>query len=120
MFLTLKKLYENCKHFLDNGLDENTPIYVTTSDNSIGGRAYVTIQSIHNGFDWESGQIRIETNEKILKYEKDRDFALEPKIKHYKFNNRNSTIISCPKCENKLRRNDKYCSICGQKIKKIE
>ena len=116
--LTLKELNETTKYFLDKGFDENTPIYITTNDNSIGGRAFVTIQGMYNGFDWESGQIRLEPNEKILKYENGRDIPLEPRIKNYEYNNRKSKVISCPKCENKLRKDDRFCSYCGQKIKK--
>lgn len=114
--LTLKELNILTQHYLQEGLNEDTPILITTADNSIGGRAFVAATTLSEGFDWERGQLRISTEEKIIKYKNNRDNVIHPVVRHYDINGRNSTVISCPKCENKLRKDDCYCSRCGQKV----
>lgn len=42
-------------------------VVVTTSDSSVGGRAYSEIRSIYNGFDWEQNQVRIDVVDKLKK-----------------------------------------------------
>ena len=42
-------------------------LLVTTSDPSIGPEASTTVDVIMTGFDWEQGQIRIQTTDKIIK-----------------------------------------------------
>lgn len=64
-------------------LKKDTPIMITTADRSIGGRAFVYATWIGKGFDWESGQIRINTDEKVLKYKNGKDVAKSPIIRKY-------------------------------------
>lgn len=111
--MKLSKIKEIVDNLVNSGYgDYNTVI--TTHDISIGARAYSDIQYISNGFDWESGQIRIEPQTDLISKSKDRDKEL-PIIKHiYGQGIRN--VISCPKCENHLRKDDRYCSNCGQRV----
>lgn len=44
---------------------ESIPVYVTTSDDSLGGRAKIGVIWAGMGFDWEHGEFRIDTSEKI-------------------------------------------------------
>lgn len=41
---------------------------------------------------------------------------MQPWVKTYELNGRKRKIILCPKCENHLRKDDKYCSNCGQRV----
>ena len=72
--LTLQELYDAASKMLRiKKMRKDTPIMITTADRSIGGRAFVYVAWMGEGFDWESDQIRIATDEKILKYKNGRD-----------------------------------------------
>lgn len=101
----------------ETGHSDN-PVLVTLSESSIGSRAATGITGIHSGFDWERGQVRISTEKKIISYGKDRDNAMEPRREDYDIGTRIRHLLLCPKCENQLRKDDNYCSNCGQRIKK--
>lgn len=82
--LTLQELYDAALRMLRiKKMKKDTPIMITTADRSIGGRAFVYATWIREGFDWESGQIRIDTDEKVLKYKNGRDAAKSPVIRKY-------------------------------------
>lgn len=97
-------------------LKKDTPIMITTADRSIGGRAFVYATWIGEGFDWESSQIRIATDEKILKYKNGRDVAKSPIIRKYEQTGKKIVVRKCPACENKIEKEDRFCKYCGQKI----
>lgn len=89
---------------------------IITADRSIGGRAFVYATWIGEGFDWESGQIRIATDEKILKYKNGRDVAKSPIIRKYEQAGKKIVVRKCSACENKIGKEDRFCRYCGQKI----
>ena len=45
-------------------------VYITTSENSIGGRAKCGIKNVSLGFDWENHQVRIEPENKLIRGDK--------------------------------------------------
>ena len=89
---------------------------ITTADRSIGGRAFVYATWIGEGFDWESGQIRINTDEKVLKYKNGRDVAKSPIIRKYEQAGKKFVVKKCPTCDNKIAKEDRFYRYCGQKI----
>lgn len=115
--LTLQELYDAALRMLRiKKLKKDTPIMITTADRSIGGRAFVYATWIGKGFDWESGQIRINTDEKVLKYKNGRDVAKSPIIRKYEQAGKKFVVRKCPACENKIGKEDRFCKYCGQKI----
>lgn len=115
--LTLQELYDAALRMLRiKKMKKDTPIMITTADRSIGGRAFVYATWIREGFDWESGQIRIDTDEKVLKYKNGRDAAKSPVIRKYEQAGKKFVVRKCPACENKIGKEDRYCKYCGQKI----
>lgn len=115
--LTLQELYDAALRMLRiKKMKKDTPIMITTADRSIGGRAFVYATWIREGFDWESGQIRIDTDEKVLKYKNRRDAAKSPVIRKYEQAGKKFVVRKCPACENKIGKEDRYCKYCGQKI----
>lgn len=115
--LTLQELYDAALRMLRiKKMKKDTPIMTTTADRSIGGRAFVYATWIREGFDWESGQIRIDTDEKVLKYKNGRDAAKSPVIRKYEQAGKKFVVRKCPACENKIGKEDRYCKYCGQKI----
>ena len=115
--MVLLELKKQVDFLHDNGYGNNI-VLVTLSESSIGARASTGITGIYSGFDWEHGQVRISTEKKIISYEKDRDKVIEPRKEDYNTGSKMRHLLLCPKCENQLRKNDNYCSQCGQRIKK--
>lgn len=115
--MVLSELKKQVDFLCDNGHGDSL-VLVTLSESSIGARAATGITGIHSGIDWEHGQVRISTDKKIISYEKDRDNAIEPRREDYDIGTRVRHLFLCPKCENHLRKDDNYCSSCGQRIKK--
>ena len=115
--LTLQELYDAALRMLRiKKMKKDTPIMITTADRSIGGRTFVYATWIREGFDWESDQIRIDTDEKVLKYKNGRDAAKSPVIRKYEQAGKKFVVRKCPACENKIGKEDRYCKYCGQKI----
>lgn len=115
--LTLQELYDAASRMLRiKKMRKDTPIMITTADRSIGGRAFVYAAWIGEGFDWESDQIRIATDEKILKYKNERDVAKSPIIRKYERAGKKIVVRKCSACENKIEKEDRFCRYCGQKI----
>lgn len=115
--MILSELKKQVDFLCDNRHGDNL-VLVTLSESSIGSRAATGITGIHAGFDWERGQVRISTEKKIISYGKDRDNAMEPRREDYDIGTRIRHLLLCPKCENQLRKDDNYCSNCGQIIKR--
>lgn len=116
--IKLIKLKETVDRLCNSGHSEDI-VVVTLNQPSVGPRAFTNVSGLYSGFDWEHGQIRIDTEDKILSKEKDRDNVIEPIVKEYNIlDNKRSIVRKCRICENKLRIADKYCSNCGQRVKK--
>lgn len=49
---------------------EEFEVVVTTNDCSVGGRAKSKVKAIYRGIDWEHNQIRIETEDNLIKEQK--------------------------------------------------
>jgi hypothetical protein len=65
--MTLIELKHAVDSLLARGKDENSPVLITTSEPSIGGRASVGVSYITPGIDWEQGQIRITPEKPLVK-----------------------------------------------------
>lgn len=92
-------------------------LLVTTSDKSIGGRASVKIKGIYQGFDWEQGQIRIETDEQIVKKYNDRDVEKDKWYFTERITNKKYSV--CSACHYRVGKKDNYCKHCGQKLSDV-
>lgn len=92
-------------------------LLVTTADKSIGGRASVQIKGIYQGFDWEQGQIRIETDEQIIKKYNDRDAEKDKWYFTERITNKKYSV--CSACHYRVGKNDNYCKHCGQKLSDV-
>ena len=115
--MTLKKLSELVEFYMDG--HKNDKVLITLSQPSVGARAFVDVQGVYAGFDWEDGQIRIETVEPIITKYNNRDIGKPARCEEYGEEQgyaRKRIVRHCPICENFLRKDDKYCSRCGQRV----
>ena len=117
--MILKELKRHVDFLVKNG-HENDTVIVTTVDNSVGARAGSEVNSINPGIDWEHGQIRIEPKTKLVSYGNSRDDGMLPLVEVYESpNGRKRHVITCRRCDNLLKNDDRYCSRCGQMIIKL-
>lgn len=99
--------------YIERGHGDNS-IVITLRQPSIGARAGCGIESVTAGFDWESGQIRLQPDKDLTTYEKSRDMPLDAVVRKYEETNR--IIYKCPKCEEHLKLKQLYCGRCGQRV----
>ena len=105
--MTLEELARKVD-FLWNNCRRDKPVVVTLDSASAGARAFANVVDIRDGVDWEAGQIRIAVDRPVIEKNKDRDAPM-PKVKTM-----NGYV--CPACGYFARKDDKYCSTCGQNI----
>lgn len=90
----------------------NSPLIITTDDSSIGPRAGVKVNLVHDGIDWEVGQFRIEPAEPLVRSSLSRDVPKD--IIKWR------GAYFCPKCDGSLMKKEvkssHYCSCCGQRL----
>lgn len=105
----LKRSVDTCVQF-GHG---NDVVLITLSEPSFGWRASIGIRDIYPGIDWEYGQMRIEPDEAICKKGRAKDDLLPMHIYAYTAPRR---FYSCPICETHVKKDDHYCSRCGQHL----
>lgn len=113
--MTVKDLKDKVDFLFENGRSGNL-VVVKLKEPSVGGIACSKVESIHAGFDWDGGKAIITCEDDLLSYRKDRDNPMSAvKIVYTKYPEL-KPVIHCPKCENKIRKNDRYCNKCGQAV----
>lgn len=111
--MTVGEMYKRLAFIMQKG-DSNKSVVVLLREQAIGGRASVEVKQISEGIDWECNQINIITKKPIVSDNLQRDNPLSIHIlEHGK-----RKIYKCPKCTNTVRKADKYCSNCGQAIRR--
>lgn len=68
--ITVAELAESLCSAMKNGVNPDTPVKITLYEHSVGARAYTLIDSAHLGFDWETGDFRIEPEQALVHKEK--------------------------------------------------
>ncbi|MFY9421518.1 MAG: zinc ribbon domain-containing protein [Bacilli bacterium] len=91
---------------------EEIQVLITLSESSIGSRAASGISYIGMGFDWEHGQLRIEPSKKLVS--KGNSLNDVKKVVQKEFEHRKYYV--CPRCLQKIAKDDYYCRYCGQKL----
>ena len=112
--MTAKELFDHLKWYLEEReVDPDTPVLITLSDSSIGGRASVDIQGLYTGMDWEQGQLRIEPKEKIFRNIKRMDTSVDITREI----SGGVSFNACGRCRMRVAKDDMFCRHCGQKLK---
>lgn len=97
--------------------DEKDPeVLITLANNSIGGRAATSVQHVGMGFDWESGQFRIEPEQRLYREGRTLEDPIKTIAFKYIYDKKVRVIHHCPKCEAVVQKGAKFCSQCGQHI----
>lgn len=113
--MKIKDIIKVLNWFVDKDEDNaEKSLYITTDDRSIGGRAFVTVTGITEGFDWEDGQIRASVDKPIIKKYNDRDEEKEKWLFTEKYSGKKYAV--CSSCEYRIAKKDKYCRHCGQRL----
>lgn len=88
-------------------------VLITLSESSIGARASEKVKYAGVGIDWEHGQFRIEPEKPLV--HKGNSLQDVKNVVCRPYDGRN--YYFCPRCENKISKNDKFCRECGQKLR---
>ena len=66
---------------------ENLEVVVTIDNPSVGGRAKSKVKGIYRGIDWEHKQIRIDTEDKLIKDDSNKLQQIQEVVNnHFKYN----------------------------------
>ena len=114
--MRLDELKKTVDLFVKDGHGGNE-VVVSVAEVGFGTAPYSPVVDVSIGIDWEFGQVRITAKDQIIRKFKDRDKPI-PKISTKGLGDGMFPYI-CPDCGRKVRKNDKYCSHCGQNIKGI-
>lgn len=97
---------------------EDLGVVLVINEPSMGGRMAVNIDSVTRGFDWEEGRINIVASEKIVKKGNSKEDVIAPYEKEYDYGNGKKTMIrDCRMCGGQVKKDNRYCAHCGQKLK---
>lgn len=112
--MTARELYDNLTRLLKmRDIENDTPVLITLSDSSVGGRASCRVSGIYTGFDWEAGQLRIEPEEKIFK----NILRMNEPIGIIREECGNVSFNACGRCHMRIAKDDRYCRHCGQRLR---
>ena len=97
---------------------EELTVCIPIDEPSIGGRACVGIESVSHGFDWENGRINVDAMGSIVRKGRSKQDIISPWEHEYDWGNGKKTVVKdCKTCGIQIRKNDKYCSNCGQRLR---
>jgi hypothetical protein len=91
---------------------EDVPVLITLSESSMGAGASVEVSYAGMSIDWEHGQFRIEPKEKICRLGKSYQDGMLMHITECE----GRKYYFCPRCHERVKKNDNFCSNCGQAV----
>lgn len=93
-------------------------ICISISEPSVGASACVPVASVYRGIDWEHHRVDINSAVSIVRKGKSIADVIEPWVHEYDYEGKKKTVImDCRMCGGRIRKEDKYCPKCGQKLK---
>jgi hypothetical protein len=92
---------------------ENVSVLITLSESSMGARASSCVKYAGLGFDWERGQFRFEPDKSLVT--KGNNLIDIKGVVCRQYEGRN--YYYCPRCQQKISKDDSYCRFCSQKLK---
>lgn len=101
------------KHLQSNQKPEEIQVLITLSESSIGARASSGLKYAGLGFDWEHNQFRLESSKALVSKGNSLSDVKSVDCRNYEGRN----YYFCPKCQQKISKNDSYCRYCSQKLK---
>ena len=109
----LKKIVDSTIEHVYGKEPKEVPVLISTSEISMGARASTSVKYANMGFDWEDGQFRIEPDKALVN--RGNSFLDVKSVDCRSYEGRN--YYFCPRCQQKISKNDRYCRYCSQKLK---
>ena len=119
--LKLKEFKDAINFIYDSARDydrDNLGVCISIDEPSVGASACVPVSSVFRGIDWEQGRVDINSGIPIVRKGRSMADAIEPWIHEYDYGDKRKTVImDCKMCGGRVRKDDRYCSKCGQKLR---
>lgn len=115
--MTVSELIVKLQGFAGRG-HGNDAINIPLSDPGyLGGQPRADIVGVSAGIDWDDGHVFLVPNQDIISQEKNRDVPQKVfRISYPAYNGKVKPTLACPACQGKIRKGDKYCCHCGQRV----
>ncbi|MNP41012.1 hypothetical protein D3C76_1346880 [compost metagenome] len=108
----LKSIVDSTIEHLHQKNPEEISVLITLSESSMGARASSGLKYAGLGFDWESGQFRLEPIKQLVN--KGNSLQDVKNAVCRKHDGRSSFF--CPQCGEKVAKDDRYCRCCSQQL----
>lgn len=118
--MTVKELIEMLQTAAAIGSHGEDEVRIDLDMPSLGAKASTGLKAVYTGFDWEQGTVRLVAEEKIAKEGSTRGDPKRP------FEHEDQTMSKakgkpyimryCPRCQNSVKKKQRYCSACGQAL----
>jgi len=116
-YMTFGKLVDRIlRRVKDNDDIMNKTISIRLMDDSVGGVATAKVVNLHDGFDWDSGKIFLDTDKMLMSYDKD---IVNKSRKKFVINVEGYIQFEkglCPNCDKEITHKFNFCPECGQKL----
>ncbi len=117
--MTVNELHAQTQAAITMGHGEDE-VKIDLNMASIGPRASSGVDTAYLGFDWDHGSFHISPSLKLVLDGFRRDdpktvLIYEDKVMS-RAKGRPYLIRYCPRCQNSVKKNQRYCSVCGQAL----
>lgn len=118
--MTLSQLNEAVRQAVAGTLcdPDKVEVLISLGFPALGPPAGVEVSHGYLGFDWESGEFRLVPAGELVEWRKNRDNPLPPLEQTMDDGRRKLHTLRCPACPNEVKRTDRYCPQCGQRLKR--
>jgi hypothetical protein len=97
---------------------EDINVVLEIDEPSVGAGACVNVTYISRGIDWESGRVNVCVSEKIVRKGHSKEDVIAPWEHEYDYGNgKKTTIRDCRMCGGLIKKDDRYCIHCGQRLR---
>lgn len=114
--MTAKEIYDWLEALLTSPSRDaaDYPLVIRTSEPHLSGQGIVPIKSLSVGFDWYDGKILVTPGKELVPKNRQRDNPLKPIMSDLLSPGKEKPF--CPNCQGQIKKDYKYCPLCGQKL----
>ena len=118
--MTLSQLNEAVRRAVAGTLSDpdKVDVRILLGFSGLGLRAYTGVSSASLGSNWSAQGFQLEPASELVEWRKNWDNPLPPIEQTMDDGRRKLHTLRCPACPNEVKRTDRYCPQCGQRLKR--